>query len=130
MGRGFVTSLVRAGYPTAAFDLDPAALALAVDAGAVAAGSLEELARDADVVLLAVPDTPQIDAALEGGLAAGLRMGSALVITSTVSPTTPVAIERRLAAARVGVLDAPVSPPTSSMSGRPGTVRSRSSLTT
>src|SRR5262249_28278809 len=109
IGRGFVTSLVRAGNPTAVFDLDPAAVALAVDAGAVPAGCLEELARGAEIVLLAVPDTPHIEAALEGGLAAGLRTGWAVVITSPVSPTTPVAIGRRLAAAGVGVLDAPVS---------------------
>jgi 3-hydroxyisobutyrate dehydrogenase-like beta-hydroxyacid dehydrogenase len=109
IGRGFVASLVRAGYPTSVFDLDPDAVALAADAGAAPAASLEELGRGADVVLLAVPDTPQIRAALDGGLAAGLRAGSALVVTSTVAPATPVEVERRLAAAGVGVLDAPVS---------------------
>ena len=76
IGRGFAVSLVREGFPTAAFDVDPTATALAAEAGAVPAGSLEELARFADVVLLAVPDTPQIEAALDGGLAAGLRTGS------------------------------------------------------
>ena len=109
IGRGFVVSLVRAGFPTAVFDLDPAATALAEEAGAVPAGSLAELARFGDVVLLAVPDTPQIDAAIDGGLEAGLRTGSVVVVTSTVSPATPVELERRLAPNGVGVLDAPVS---------------------
>jgi 3-hydroxyisobutyrate dehydrogenase-like beta-hydroxyacid dehydrogenase len=109
IGQGFAVSLVRQGFPTAAFDVDPAATALAAEAGALPAGSLEELARFSDVVLLAVPDTPQIEAALEGGLTAGLRSGSVVVITSTVSPETPVEIERRLAPAGVRVLDAPLS---------------------
>lgn len=109
IGRGFAVSLVNAGYPTAVFDLDPTAVALAVEAGARPAGSLEELARFADIALLAVPDTPQIEAVLDDGLEAGLRTGSVVVITSTVSPRTPVEIERRLAPAGVGVLDAPVS---------------------
>ena len=109
IGRGFVVSLVREGFPVAVFDLDPAAAAGAAEAGAEPAGSLEELARSADVVLLAVPDTPQIEAALDGGLAAGMRTGSVVVITSTVSPQTPVELERRLAPTGVAVLDAPVS---------------------
>ena len=109
IGRGFVVSLIRAGHPVSVFDVDAEAVALAVEAGAAAATSLEELARAADVVLLAVPDTPQIEAAFEGGLASGLRPGATVVVTSTVSPATPVELERRLAPAGVGVLDAPVS---------------------
>jgi 3-hydroxyisobutyrate dehydrogenase-like beta-hydroxyacid dehydrogenase len=109
IGRGFVTSLVRAGYPVHVFDLDPDAVTLAVDAGARSAASLEELASLADIVLLAVPDTPQIEGALDGGLASALRPGATLVVTSTVSPSTPVELERRLAPGGVSVLDAPVS---------------------
>ncbi len=109
IGRGFVESLVRAGHPVSVFDVDAEAVALAVEAGAAAAASFAELARAADVVLLAVPDTPQIEAAFDGGLASGLRPGATVVVTSTVSPATPVELERRLAPAGVGVLDAPVS---------------------
>ena len=109
IGRGFVASLIRAGLPVAVFDVDAEAAALAVEAGAAAATSLEELARAADVVLLAVPDTPQIEAAFEGRPGLGVAAGRAVVVTSTVSPATPVELERRLAPAGVGVLDAPVS---------------------
>jgi len=109
IGRGFVVSLARESFPVVVFDVDAAVAAAAVEPGAVAVHSLEELAKLADVVLLAVPDTPQIEAALDDGLADGLRAGSAVVITSTVSPETPVEVERRLAPAGIGVLDAPVS---------------------
>jgi 3-hydroxyisobutyrate dehydrogenase-like beta-hydroxyacid dehydrogenase len=109
IGRGFVTSLVRAGFPVTVYDLDPDAALAAAAAGAARASSLAELGQAADVVLLALPDTPEIEAALEDGLKAGLRPGSTVVVTSTVSPVTPVELERRLAPAGVDVLDAPVS---------------------
>src|SRR5207247_10333497 len=91
------------------FGVDAAAMAAAAALGATAAPSLEALAADSDVVLLALPDTPQIECALADGLEAALRPGSVLVVTSTVSPETPVALERRLTAIGVDVLDAPVS---------------------
>ena len=109
IGQGFVASLVRGGFPVAVFDLDDAAAERAAAAGATRAGSLGELARVSDVVLLALPDTPEIVAALDGGLEEGLRPGSTLVVTSTVSPATPVELEQRLAGRGVDVLDAPVS---------------------
>ena len=109
IGHGFVTSLVRAGFPVTVFDVDAATAAAAGEAGATVSPSLEALARGADVVLLALPDTPQIEDALEGGLEAGLRPGSILVITSTVAPETPVELEQRLAARGIDVLDAPLS---------------------
>ena len=76
IGQGFVASLVRGGFPVAVFDLDDAAAERAAAAGATRAGSLGELARVSDVVLLALPDTPEIVAALDGGLEEGLRPGS------------------------------------------------------
>ena len=109
IGRGFVASLVRAGFPVSVYDLDPAAAALATRAGALSAASLSELAQASEVVLLALPDTPEILAALAAGLEAGLQRGATVVVTSTVSPATPLELERRLAPLGVEVLDAPVS---------------------
>ncbi len=109
IGRGFVTCLTLAGFPVAVYDIDPVAAALAAEAGAAVSPSLEALGRDADVVLLALPDTPQIATALAEGLEAGLRAGSILVVTSTVAPSTPIELEQRLAVSGVDVLDAPVS---------------------
>jgi 3-hydroxyisobutyrate dehydrogenase-like beta-hydroxyacid dehydrogenase len=104
IGRGFAVSLARAGFPVEVYDIDAEAAAAT---GVPVSGSLEALAQKAEVVLLALPDTPQIEEALAGGLEQGLRPGSVLVVTSTVSPETPVELERRLAG--VHVLDAPVS---------------------
>ena len=97
-------SLARAGFPVEVYDIDPEAAAAT---GVPVADSLEALAGKADVVLLSLPDTPQIEDALAGGLEQGLRPGSVLIVTSTVSPETPVELEARLTG--VHVLDAPVS---------------------
>jgi 3-hydroxyisobutyrate dehydrogenase-like beta-hydroxyacid dehydrogenase len=109
IGRGFVASLVRGGFPVAVYDVDDAATAAAAEPGATTTRSLAELGEASDVVLLAVPDTPEILAALDGGLEGSLRRGAILVVTSTVAPATPVELERRLAARGVDVLDAPLS---------------------
>ena len=74
IGRGFAASLARAGFPVEVFDIDPEAAAAT---GVPVAASLEALAQNADVVLLALPDTPEIEEALAGGLEQGLRPGSA-----------------------------------------------------
>jgi 3-hydroxyisobutyrate dehydrogenase-like beta-hydroxyacid dehydrogenase len=69
------------------------------------------VAERAEVIVLSLPDTPEILEAVSGeiGLEAGLRGGSIVVVASTVAPGTPVELERRLAPLGVGVVDAPVS---------------------
>src|SRR5262249_10843897 len=89
--RGFAASPARAGFVVEVVDIEPEAAAAT---GVPVAESLEALASNADVVLLALPDTPQIEEALAGGLEQGLRPGSVLIVTSTVSPDTPVELER------------------------------------
>ena len=109
VGRGFVESLLRAGLPVFVYDLDAGAAGRAAALGATVAASLADLAAASEVVLLSLPDTPDIVAALDAGLEAGLRPGSIVIVLSTVAPTTPVELERRLAPLGVDVLDAPIS---------------------
>jgi 3-hydroxyisobutyrate dehydrogenase-like beta-hydroxyacid dehydrogenase len=109
LGCGYVQALCAAGIAVAAFDVDATALDRAIAAGALPADTARELAGRVDVVLISVPDTPQILDAVEGvdGLAAGLSAGKVVVITSTVDPSTPIALAQRLKG--VHVIDAPVS---------------------
>jgi 3-hydroxyisobutyrate dehydrogenase len=111
IGQGFVERLHRTGHPVTAFDSDPESRERAVALGASAARSPREVAERADVILLALPDTPEILEVVSGedGLEAGLRPGSIVVVASTVAPQTPVELQRRLAPVGVGVVDAPVS---------------------
>ena len=111
LGRGFAVSLRRAGFAVAGYDVDAAALAWCKEHGVVPAQSPRALAEGAAAVVLALPDTPEIEDALAGeqGLAAGLSAGAVLIVASTVAPSTPVALASALAGLDVEVVDAPVS---------------------
>lgn len=86
----------------------PAAL---VEAGAVACKTAADVARQADIVFLMVPDTPDVEAVLfgENGVAAGLTAGKAVVDMSSISPIATKDFAARINALGCEYLDAPVS---------------------
>ncbi len=86
----------------------PAALTAA---GATVCASGREVAEQADIVFLMVPDTPDVEKVLfdENGVAAGLSAGKAVVDMSSISPIETKAFAERVAALGADFLDAPVS---------------------
>jgi len=80
-------------------------------AGGHACTSAREVAERADVVFVMVPDTPDVDAVLfgEGGVAEGLRAGSAVVDMSSISPIATRAFAARIGEGGAEYVDAPVS---------------------
>jgi 3-hydroxyisobutyrate dehydrogenase-like beta-hydroxyacid dehydrogenase len=85
-----------------------------VEAGAVWHDSPRAVAADSDVIVLMLPDLPEVDAVLDGpdGILAASPRDLVLVISSTSSPDGVRALHRRLAAETDGavrVVDAPVS---------------------
>jgi 3-hydroxyisobutyrate dehydrogenase len=70
-----------------------------------------DAARDADVVITCLPNSPDVAALLDGkdGLLAAMRAGSTLVDCTSGEPETSRQIARRLAERGVEFLDAPVS---------------------
>src|SRR5690348_5930885 len=68
--------------------------------GAKLASSLAELARDAEVVITMLPDTPDVEQALFGpdGIAAGLGPGKLLIDMSSISPIATKSFAERVAA--------------------------------
>jgi 2-hydroxy-3-oxopropionate reductase len=69
------------------------------------------VARAAEVVILMVPDTPDVEAALFGpaGVAAGLSKGKLVVDMSSISPTATKTFAEKVNALGCDYLDAPVS---------------------
>jgi len=110
MGKPMVRNLLKAGYEVAVWNRTRnKAEALAQD-GAKVASSARDAASAADVLITIVSDPPALEAVLWGeGALEGLRRGSVLVDSSTVSP----ALERRIAEAcrerGAETLDAPVT---------------------
>jgi 2-hydroxy-3-oxopropionate reductase len=81
---------------------------------AVHCRNAEEVARQAEVVFLMVPDTPDVEAVLFGeqGVAAALQSGAArkvVVDMSSISPLATKAFARRINALGADYIDAPVS---------------------
>ena len=82
-----------------------------VDAGATACATAREVAAQADIVFLMLPDTPDVEKVLFGaaGVAEGLGAGKTVVDMSSISPIETQAFAQRIAALGSDYLDAPVS---------------------
>lgn len=111
MGRPMAHNILAAGYPLVVYDLMSAATNELVNAGAIAVNAPAEVAASSDVVLLCLPDSPDVEAAMIGkqGLLAGARKGQIVVDMSTISPVTARALAEQAAEQGVILLDAPVS---------------------
>ncbi|CAN7653273.1 2-hydroxy-3-oxopropionate reductase [Phenylobacterium sp. LjRoot219] len=79
--------------------------------GAVACASAREVAAAAEVVVLMLPDTPDVERVLFGvdGAAAGLSAGKCIVDMSSIDPISTRGFAERIAALGCDYVDAPVS---------------------
>jgi 2-hydroxy-3-oxopropionate reductase len=82
-----------------------------VDAGAIACESAREVAQKSDIVILMVPDTPNVEEALFGdkGVAGGLAPGKLVIDMSSISPIATKQFAQRINELGCEYLDAPVS---------------------
>jgi 2-hydroxy-3-oxopropionate reductase len=80
-------------------------------AGGVACRTAAEVARNAEIVITMVPDTPDVEAVLFGkdGVAEGLSKGKVVVDMSSISPIETRRFAERINALGCDYLDAPVS---------------------
>ncbi len=112
MGEPMAASLLRAGFSV---NVTPhrqrESLERLVKAGAVEAADPAAVAAASDVVILCVPDAPQVEESLFGSRGAenGLRDGSVVIDMSTISPIASKAFAERLRERGVDFVDAPVS---------------------
>lgn len=111
MGAGIASNIVRSGFPTRVHNRSPEKAAALSALGAVSALSAAEAAADADVVVLSLPATRDVEALLfgEAGIAGSLAPGVVVVDTSTIDAVAARGMAERLAASGRHMLDAPVS---------------------
>jgi 2-hydroxy-3-oxopropionate reductase len=81
------------------------------ESGAVACASATEVAQRADILILMLPDTPDVQAVLfgENGVAAGLSAGKLVIDMSSISPFETKTFASKINALGCDYLDAPVS---------------------
>ena len=111
MGAPMAGHLLDAGYPVVASDhrsKPPAGLAAK---GLKTVTGHDAVAKAADIVILMVPDTPQVAEVLfaEGGVAAGLSRGKLVVDMSSISPIATKEFAKKINELGCDYLDAPVS---------------------
>ncbi|MCC6535771.1 MAG: 2-hydroxy-3-oxopropionate reductase [Burkholderiales bacterium] len=110
MGKPMALNLIKGGHTLFLHSRSgvPAEL---VAAGGKACDSGQALARSADVVILMVPDTPDVEKVLFGanGLADGLSAGKLVIDMSSISPLATKALAARVNGLGCDYLDAPVS---------------------
>lgn len=109
MGHGIATSLLRAGHTLSFLD-HPGNQPVddLIVAGAVSKRSPREVAETADVVILCVTGTPQVESVLfdSDGVVEGLNAGSVVIDCSTAIPSSTLRIAERIAAAGGQFMDA------------------------
>lgn len=109
MGRPMALNLKKAGHDL--FVPERASLAADLRSQATVLADASEVAKAAEVIILMVPDTPDVDAALFGpkGVAEGLAPGKLLIDMSSISPTATKEFAAKVNAKGCDYLDAPVS---------------------
>jgi len=82
-----------------------------VEGGATVCTNAGEVAKRADIIIVMVPDTPQVEEVLfgENGVAAALTPGKVVVDMSSISPLATKEFAKRINKRDCDYLDAPVS---------------------
>jgi 3-hydroxyisobutyrate dehydrogenase len=111
MGAAMAANLARAGFSLTIWNRTRGRAAEVVAMGAREAPTPRELATAADVVVICVSDTPDVEEVLFGanGVAEGAVSGTLVIDCSTISPSSTRAFAARLRERGVAMVDAPVS---------------------
>ncbi len=110
MGRPMAGHLLAAGHTTYLHSRSGVPSDLTA-AGGVACASAADVAEKADIVIVMVPDTPDVERVLFGerGVAEGISQGKVVVDMSSISPVATREFASRIEGAGARYLDAPVS---------------------
>ncbi|MCC7276365.1 MAG: NAD(P)-dependent oxidoreductase, partial [Alphaproteobacteria bacterium] len=109
--RDMALNLLAAGHRVRAWDVVAAAVDGLRAKGAEAVSGIADAAREADIVVTMLPDTPQVEEVIlgPGGLVANPPPGRLVIDMSTISPEATRRMSAALAEVGVAMLDGPVS---------------------
>ncbi len=111
MGRPMAKNLLKAGYGLVVHNRSQGVVQELTGLGAKAAHSPEGVAREADVIVLMLPNSPDVELVALGpqGLIEAVRSGQTVLDMSTISPLVSQKVGAALGKRGVRMLDAPVS---------------------
>jgi len=120
MGMGVAKSLNREDFKVRGFDLNQSAMNEFAEAGGYAAKSAVDAVKDAQVTIFLLVNSDQCDSVLFGkeskagddgikGIIGDLKEGATIMMCTTTAPSYVCALEAKLDAHGVHLIDAPVS---------------------
>ena len=111
MGKPMARNLLARGFDLVVHSRSRGPVNEIVAAGARAADSPADVAQQAAIVITMVPDSPDVEAVLEGqdGLFSALARGSLVIDCSTIAPAVARRLAARAAELGAAMVDAPVS---------------------
>ena len=111
MGKSIARNILKAGFEVVVYNRSLAPVNELAAAGARTAANPAEVARQVEVVMTCLPDSPDVESVALGeqGIVAGAHPGLIYVDNSTIKPATARLIAERLTPLGVSCLDAPVS---------------------
>ncbi|OBK42509.1 2-hydroxy-3-oxopropionate reductase [Mycobacterium kubicae] len=111
MGSPMACHLARAGHAVVGFNRSPARTSALVEAGGVAAESIEEAVKGVDVVAVMVPDSPDVQDVMlgEGGIFTHAQPGTLIIDFSSIRPDVTRHLAEEASRRGLRLIDAPVS---------------------
>ncbi|MCW4037999.1 MAG: 2-hydroxy-3-oxopropionate reductase [Candidatus Bathyarchaeota archaeon] len=118
MGKPMAKNLLKAGHQLVVYDIVKEKVDDLVQAGAEPAENCRDAAGRGDIIILMLPDSPEVETVMLGeeGVLEGARPDSIIIDMSSISPLVDIALEKKATEKNLKMLDAPVS------GGEPGAV--------
>lgn len=111
MGQPMASHLMKAGHELHIYARNPDVARKYADLGAVSQADIANVAKNSEITILIVSDTPDVEEILfaENGIAATASPGHLVIDMSTISPMATRDFAQRLGEKGINMLDAPVS---------------------
>ncbi|MEM9087957.1 MAG: NAD(P)-dependent oxidoreductase [Cyanobacteria bacterium P01_F01_bin.53] len=111
MGTPMVLNLLKAEHSVTVYNRTADKAKTAIAAGATAADSPQKAAAAAEIVIICVSDSPDVQAVVLGdtGVVHGAKPGTLVIDMSTISPEVTRQIAQTLAEKEIRMIDAPIS---------------------
>lgn len=111
MGQGMAANILRKNYPLTVWNRTKNRAETIESEGASVADTPADLARQSDIIIVCVSDTPDVEAVILGeqGIIEGIEPGKLVIDMSTISPKATRAMAEALKEKGASMLDAPIS---------------------
>jgi 2-hydroxy-3-oxopropionate reductase len=111
MGKPMSKNLLKAGYELVVFDVNKAAVAEVVAAGAKEGKSAKDVAQQCEYIITMLPNSPHVKTVVlgENGVLEGAKSGSIVVDMSSIAPLASKEVYAKLIEKGIEMIDAPVS---------------------